>query len=344
MPTFRCDLDIVGDLVLPAGVGQMSTETLAGLSFSFTNGPVGPDGHVGGMRVTVVGPSQSIESARGDLQQALAEQLNLLTFATHSRFKIVAPRRVMEWEPGQKKRKLQVFHTVDPRHPPDPELDPDFLNTTDALDRAGAPPHVGTALKYFRYGLLDDQPEDQFMQLWLALEIMAENGKDPEPVPILCASCNANMTCSACGNSPTRVPMAKQAIELLIEKIAGDAAAIVSKRQFKARNGLMHGRSRERIEAECKAPLGNLVNELGALAWHAIMSAIPLPPGPGLLFGHRDFEFSHKSMVTAFTLLIEHTGDGAHPSEEQIPNPEITLTTRFRLPDGVEPPPGAQGR
>jgi hypothetical protein len=43
-------------------------------------------------------------------------------------------------------------------------------------------------------------------------------------------------------------------------------------------------------------------------------------------------------------LLIEHTGDGAHPAEKQIPNSEITLTARFSLPSGVEPPSGTQGR
>jgi hypothetical protein len=65
------------------------------MSFAFTNGPPGADGHVSGMKVTVVGPSASLDTARDDLQGALADQPNLLTLATQSRFKIVAPRRVM---------------------------------------------------------------------------------------------------------------------------------------------------------------------------------------------------------------------------------------------------------
>jgi hypothetical protein len=336
MPTFRCDIDISGDLVLPSTVGSLTNKSAAGVSFAFTNGPVGPDGHVSGMCVAVVGPSESIETAGSDLQLALAAQLNLLTFVTHSRFKIVATRRVMEWEPGQKQRVLKVFHRSDPRHPPDPELDPLFFKTTEELDRVGAPPYARTALRCFRYGLLYDQPEDQFMQLWLALEIIAENGKDPEPIPIVCAACKADMACRACGDLPTRVPMAKQAIEALIGKIARAAAPVISKRQFKARNGLMHGRSRESIEAECGISLEFLVNELGALAWEAITTSIPLPPGPDLLFGHRDGEFAHISMVASINMLIEHSGDEPHPSDDKIPNPEITLMTGFKVPGGVD--------
>ena len=338
MATFRCDIDITGDLVLPPNVGCLVTESAAGMSFAFTNGSPGADGHVSGMKVTVIGPSASLDTARDDLQGALADQLNLLTLATQSRFKILAPRRVMEWEAGQKQRTLKVFHTSDPRYPPDPELDPAFLQTVEILDRAAPPAHVRTALKYFRYGLFYDQPEDQFMQLWLALEIIAENGKDPDPVPIVCAACSANMKCSACGDTPTRVPMAKQAIESLIGKIAGGAAPIVAKRQFKARNGLMHGRGRESIETECGSSLGDLVNELGMLAWNGIMGAIPLNENGAVLhLGHRDFAFAHASMVASIDMLIEHNGDGPHPSDDKIPNPEITLMTSFRPPSEVAP-------
>jgi hypothetical protein len=145
----------------------------------------------------------------------------------------------MEWNAGQRKRVLQVLHTVDSRYPPDPELDQSYLDTVTALDCAGAPPYARTALRYFRYGLLDDQPDDQFMRIWSSLEIIAENSKDTTRVPMSCPSCKSDMTCSVCGTTPTRAPTAKQAIEQLIERIIGDKsmAEVVSKRQFIARNG-----------------------------------------------------------------------------------------------------------
>jgi hypothetical protein len=239
MPTFRCDIDVLGDLVLPAGRGQLDLQTSSGVSISFKNGAVDDEGHPTGMEAVVIGPSQSIETAASDLRLALTEQLDLLTFVTHSRFKIVAPRRLIEWDAGQTQRTMKVFHTVDSRYPPDPELDLAYFDTVDALNRVPPPPFVRTALKYFRYGLLDDLAEDQFMRIWLSLEIIAESTKDNTPIPIACPICQGAMTCSACGAKPTRTRMAKQAIEGLIRTIAGDNAAVISKRLFVARNGLM---------------------------------------------------------------------------------------------------------
>jgi hypothetical protein len=98
---FRCDIDITGDLVLPPNVGKLTNTSAADVWFAFANGPVEADGHVGGMSITVIGPSESIEVAGNNLQRALAAQLSLLTFVTHSRFKIVSDTRVMEWEPAR---------------------------------------------------------------------------------------------------------------------------------------------------------------------------------------------------------------------------------------------------
>lgn len=172
------------------------------------------------------------------------------------------------------------------------------------------------------------------MRLWLALEIIAENVKEKELVPIACPVCNTPMRCAACGTGPTRAPMAKQAIEDLIAKIAGTAAQDISRRQFKTRNGLMHGRSPESIEAECQVPLPAIVNELGTLTWHAIMSTIPLEDGPTLAFGHRDGEFATKSLVMWMLGTFDHTGDGPHPTQDKIPSVEIKMRTTFRSPAG----------
>ncbi len=50
MPIFRCDLNIVGDLVLPPGVDRLDHENAAGVTFAFANGLAGADGHVSGMK------------------------------------------------------------------------------------------------------------------------------------------------------------------------------------------------------------------------------------------------------------------------------------------------------
>lgn len=260
----------------------------------------------------------------------LARQLDLLTFVTHSRFKIVAPRRLIEWEPGRRTRRFKAFHVVEGRYPPDPELIQDYLATAATIEKGNLPPFARMALKYFRYGLIDDQPEDQFMRLWLALEIIAENVKEKSRVPIACPACNSALKCPTCGSEPTRVPMAKQAIDRLLAEITGEAAQDVSRRQFIARNGLMHGRATESIEADCKASLPQIVDELGALTWNAIMSTLT-PAGDGALaFGHRSGEFVNKVMVVSMVGEFDHMDEGPHPSEDKIPAVKISMQTRFQ--------------
>lgn len=334
MPTFRCEFEVKGDLVLPAHVNELKLNSKAGFTTAFRNGPLDSEGHVTRLDAIVIGPAESVDSAEEKLRHNLAEQLDMLAFVTHSRFQIIASRRLIEWEVDQKTRKFKVFHTEDARYPPDPELIQEYLETVLAVDQATPPAFTRTALKYFRYGLLDKQPEDQFMRLWLALEIIAENVKEKDRVPITCPACKAAMKCGSCGAEPTRVPFAKQAIESLIAQITGAAALAVAKRQFIARNGLMHGRRCESIEEECKMPMHAIVDELGTLTWHAIMSTIPLGDGPQLAFGHRNGEFANKSVVMSILGEFDHTGDGPHPTEDKIPSVEIKLLTTFRNPAG----------
>lgn len=334
MPTFRCDFDVIGDLVLPADVTDLRLSDPGGFTTTFRNGLRDGNGHPTGLVVIVEGTAGSIDAAEDDLRRYLAAKLDLLAFATHSRFKIVAPRRLIEWEANQKERKFKAFHTVDARYPPDPELIGQYLETVQTLDNATPPAFARTALKYFRYGLLDSQPEDQFMRLWLSLEIIAENLKEKDRVPITCLACNAAMTCGACGDKPSRVPMARQAIEHLIAKITGQAASAVSKRQFTARNGLMHGRSCESVEEECGTPLSAIVDELGAITWTAIMSTISFGDGPELNFGHRGGEFANNSLVMSIVGSFDHTGDGPHPTDDRIPNVQIATWKTFNQHDG----------
>jgi hypothetical protein len=329
MSIFRCEFDVKGDLVLPAQVIDLELNSKDGFVTIFRNGPPNIDGHVTHLVAVIIGPAESIDTAQKELQAVIAEQLDLLTFTTHSRFQIIAPRRLIAWEPNQEERKFKNFFTTDVRFPPDPQLALEYLETVEELEHATPPAFARTALKYFRLGLIDDQAEDQFMRLWLALEIIAENVKNKEAKPLACPKCNAPLKCSECDTVPSRVPMAKQAIEDLIAQIAGTQAQEISKRQFKARNGLMHGRSSNSIETECKMSLHEIVNELGTLTWHAIMSTIHLGDGPELAFGHRDGEFANKSLVMSVTGTFNYSGGEVYPPEDKIPHVDIKMVTTF---------------
>lgn len=326
MPTFRCEFAIIGDLVLPPDLPELVLKGSGDLTVTFKNDPINKEGHPVGLLAIVIGTATTLADAHDELGRGLAEQLDLLAFATHSRFTIVKPLRVFEWDAGQARRKFRIFHKSDARDPPEPLLEAPYLDTVVALGKASPPAFARTALKYFRYGLLDDQPQDQFMRLWLALEVVAENLKEKERVPIVCSVCGANAKCGACGDEPTRIPMAKQAIDQLISLSTGKRAAEISKMLFTARNGLMHGRTREAIEADCKEPMNAIVDELGRITWNAIMSTIPLKNDwRSLAFGYRGGEFANMTLIVAMLGSFDHKGDAPHPAEDALPNAKITL-------------------
>ena len=330
MPIFRCDYKVVGDLVLPTDKTDLQFVTHKDFTMVFRNGEVNEEGHTIDLLTTMIGPATSIDSAEKEFRSVLTECLDLLTFSTHSRFKIVQPIRLVEWEEWKKKRNFIAFHKTEACYPPDPELVDKFVDTLLELERCEPLNFTKTALKYFRYGLLDEQPEDQHMRLWLALEIIAENLKEKESIPILCPVCESVLRCDACGVEPMRVPMAKQAIENLIWRVMGEKGKTVARRQFETRNGLMHGRSVNSIEKKAKMRMSDLANELGYITWNAIMSTFTLKEDVLLNFGHRGGDFTNKYLIMSVHGYFEYTGDTPHPDEDSIPNVNISLQTSFR--------------
>ncbi len=161
MPNFRCEYKVTCDLVLGDETGSYSITGLDGAEYQFSNADKDEDGHTPYLVVTVIGEASTIEQAENQLRECLAKQLDLITFATHSRCRIEEPIRLVEWEPGEKERNFRIFHVSDPRYPPEPNLTLDFLCTSSILDNAIPASYVRTALKYFRYGVIDEKPEDQ---------------------------------------------------------------------------------------------------------------------------------------------------------------------------------------
>ena len=230
MPTFRAEFDVHGDVVLSKDTADFAYEAASGHSIKLTNAAPDVEGHLPGLISTVIGPAESLDDALNELRNVLAAQLDLLSFSTHSRFKIIGARRVMEWEPGKKTIKAKIFRSYDSRYPPDPQITSEFLPTLRTLNSVAMPNFTRSALRHFRNGLLDSTPEDQFMRLWLAVEIVAVNTRGNAPVPIPCRVCAANMTCPGCGLVPTRIPLPNDTIRETISLVFGEEADAVSKR------------------------------------------------------------------------------------------------------------------
>lgn len=331
MPLFRCEFEVTGDLVLPGTDTQLVSADTAGNQFTFRNGKISDKGHPIDLAVTVIGNSESMENAEHDLREALLTYLNLLAFTTHSRFRLERTVQLIEWEPGKRQRQMWAFHKTDPRMPPSPDLIDKYTRTVEALDGVSPAPFIRTALRYFRYAMVSPIHEDQFMNFWLALEIVAENSKDKEKVPIPCANCGKDMVCESCGDRPLRTPMAKQAIESAIERNAEPGkASDVKKLLFAARNGIMHGRGIQSVERECGKSFPEVVNTLGMVAWHAIFRAFPQVSGNAQLeIGHWGGAFASTVVIAAVKVTFDHEGPGQQPAEDKIPRATIALKTRF---------------
>lgn len=329
MPVFRCEFEVEGDLVLSSDVPLLEVELDGSHCITIKNGAVDEEGHTKNLIIAVVGPSDDIGSAENRLRSILAESLDLLSFTTRTRFKILKPLRLLEWEEGQKKRQMHVFFVRDAKYPPSPELHPDFLETVKLLERSSIPKFSRLALRYFRYGLDEYSSEDQFLRFWLALEIVAENIKEKEKIAIQCSECEENMVCAACGFEPTKVPMAKQAIGEIIAGIAGEHADEVFKRQYAARNALMHGGGKDSVERKCKRPMAYVVSELAEISWQAILSTAEIPGTGPISFGTWGRDITNRELNAVVHMEFEHMGEEMHPREDELPNPEVTLITKF---------------
>lgn len=330
MPIFRCDYRVLGDLVFPTDQKVVRMKVGDGPTFTYRNEAPRDDGHSYALIVSVVGECTDVNSAEQTLRDALVENLNLLAFVMQTRLQIDEALRLIEWTPFQKKRRLIVFHTVDPRSPPTPDLTEVHIATAGQVARTSPSRAMQTAMRYFRLGMLNRSHEDQFFNLWLALEIVAES-KPKTPVAVVCKQCKGAIVCAACGEAAIRTPGGRHAIEPFIRRFAvtGEEDATV-RRLFEARNKLMHGSSAESIEQKCGRPLPALVDELGGVAWRAIFEELRFRPDSGEMeFGHWGGEFAHRRTITGMQIEFSHDGPEEHPHDSKIPEATITLTTRF---------------
>jgi hypothetical protein len=335
VPQFRADYNVKSSIVLPKGSEPlilMVQEPTAQIIIQ--DAEPDTEGHVPELDIRVISNSDSIESVPNAFRKILAEQLDILTFVTHETFSIKQCYRVMEWEPNQKKRVFKAFQQFDPLYPPKPELIAEFGKTAQYLMKLTLEGYVSRALRYFRYGILADQSEDQFQSFWLALETIAEGSKDGTKIPIPCPKCQGPVKCEACNDTPMRRPMARQAIKALIKSIVTPNPDEVYKDVTTVRDSLLHGRSVESIEKEIGRPLTDLLNAMGSIAWRAIIDSMP-PIKEKLTFSQSS-TFVNGVIIAGPTGTFDHLGDGEHPTDNQIPKVKVEMKHHY----GRTPPQG----
>ena len=133
MPIYRCDHRVVGDLVLPSESPAIEFLSRNNFRVILKNDAKNEDGLDVDIIATTIGPGSTEETAESELRDVLAECLDLLSFGTHTRFKIVEPKRLVEWDEGKKERKFRAFLKIDAKYPPAPELSGQYLDTAAVL-------------------------------------------------------------------------------------------------------------------------------------------------------------------------------------------------------------------
>jgi hypothetical protein len=348
MTKFRADYDVKSSIVLPPGADSFLLRGLdPDFEITFRNARPDQAGHVPSLEVEVVADSESIDRVADSFRTLLADQLDILSFSTHSTFLIDQCRRVLEWEPFQKTRALRPLQQFDPLYPPEPELHRELLDTVQKIVLSKPPDYVQRALRFFRNGVRERQHEDQFQHFWLVIETIAEGTKEKTRIPIPCPKCGGDLYCTHCNETPMRRPMARQAIRQMLEANVNNGTEIY-RNLVKTRDHLLLGRSPDSVEAEIGQSLANLVNDAAGVAWHIILGAMPRLDGTNH-FANRGGDFANKSLTIIPDMQFTYDGDAPHPTEEQIPKVQISMTTNFRPPqaqggDNQEAPAPPNGR
>jgi len=151
-------------------------------------------------------------------------------------------------------------------------------------------------MRWYRLGVNATVPDDQFMNFWFALEIVAEFQKSSEKVSDKCAVCGSPLYCGWCKGHSTHKPYPRQAIRALLKSVDENCDDAVVKRLDRARNGLMHGSTLEEIEEAgdpSAPPHEHVVNVLGHLVWRSLLHQFPRDLIAGTPFGYPNTYLHH---------------------------------------------------
>jgi len=239
----------------------------------------------------------SLDEAREIADSVLADCLNMLSFTTGSTFRRHRIRQIVDATPGITGMR-SLFMWADPIEYEDPQplLCEDSVRTIERLLEFDIPPAIRRALRWYRLGINATVPDDQFMNFWFALEIVAEFQKSTEKVPDRCPQCQAPLYCESCKTHPVHRPYPKQAIRALLKSIDEECDDATMERLDKTRNSLMHGSTLKEIEESLPEPREQIVDILGRLLWRALIHHFPHEMFDGTLAMGYPSTYLHRTL------------------------------------------------
>ncbi len=254
-----------------------------------------------------------LAEARETADRHLADCMNLLAFTTGSRFQRHRIRQIVEaGTPAAAMRSVLMWSDSIEYDDPQPFLDENTVRSMERLLQFDTPPAVRRALRWYRLGINSQVPDDQFLNFWFALEIVAEFQKSTEKVPDACPKCRSPLYCETCQTHPTHRPYAKQAIRALLKAVDNNCDDATIDRLDKTRNSLMHGATLKEIEDSLPQPHEEIVDVLGHLLWRALVYQFPRDMFDGTLSMGVPSTYVHRTMhaVAHLQTVVPTDSDG----------------------------------
>jgi hypothetical protein len=238
----------------------------------------------------------SIEEAQDVADSLLVDCLNMLAFTTGSRYQRHRIRQIVDATPGKAMRRVLMWSDAIEYENPQPFLDNPTAQAIERLSTFDIPPAIRRAMRWYRLGINSTVPDDQFMNFWFALEIVAEFQKSPERVPDRCPKCRSPLYCESCKTHPDHRPFAKQAIRALLKAVDKDCDDATLDRLEMTRNSLMHGKTLKEIEDSLPEPHEEIVDVLGQLLWMVLIHQFPKEMFDGTLSMGSPSTYLHRKI------------------------------------------------
>jgi hypothetical protein len=238
----------------------------------------------------------SITEAKEAADGHLIDCMNMLSFTTGSRFQRHRIRQIVEINPETPMTTVLMWSESIEYEDPQPFLDENITRSIERLSEFDIPPAIRRAMRWYRLGVNELNPDDQFTNFWFALEIVAEFQKSTDKVPNACPKCRAPLYCQTCETHPTHRPYAKQAIRELLKSVDKDCDDAIIARLDKTRNSLMHGATLKEIEDSLPQPHEEIVDVLGRLLWKALVHQFPKEMFDGKLAMGSPTTYVHRTM------------------------------------------------
>lgn len=220
----------------------------------------------------------SLDQAQDVADSHLVEVMNMLAFVTGCSLTRQRIRLIFDATPEKAMRDVRMWSDILQFEDPKPLLSRNIAQAVELLSQFDLPPALRKAMRWYRLGVNASAQDDQFMNFWFALEILAEYQKPTERVPDVCQVCKSPLFCETCRAHSMHRPFATQAIEMLMRRVDKTCDDAVVRRLFRSRNRLMHGDTLEEIDEQGKAsdaPEEHVVNILGRLVWRAVIFQFP---------------------------------------------------------------------